>query len=110
MEALLFAFRAIGSEISPTENKILPQIQSFLLSLKFHPKIRYAVTLVIGRYAEWTRNHPEYIGQQLSYISEGFSDPQIAPASAMSLKYLCESCGNVSYTYDLTLTLITCNF
>lgn len=103
LEALLFALRAIGSEVAPSENTVLPQILSYITTLKHHPKIRYGVTLVLGRYSEWTKNHPEFIGPHLTYISEGFSEVEIASASAMALKYLCESCGSlmVNYLKDL---------
>ena len=42
------------------ENTILPTIMSYLVQLPEHPKIRYAATLVLGRYTEWTSKHPEF--------------------------------------------------
>lgn len=97
IEAPLFSLRSMGSEIADTESVMLPQIMQLIPHLPEHPKLRYAATLVIGRYSNWTKNHPEFIAQQLQYISVGFNDIEISAASALSLKYLCESCEAVSF-------------
>lgn len=103
VEATLFALRAVGAEVSSTENVVMPQIMQILSQLPNHPKIRYAATLVIGRYSDWTREHPNYIQFQLQYISDGFNIPEVTAAAAMSLKFLCESCNvlMVDYLKDL---------
>ena len=57
-------------------------------------KIRYASTLVLGRYASWTSKHPQCINDHLDIIYKGFSGGQeLSSASALALKYLCETCG-----------------
>ncbi|KAJ1650909.1 Nuclear import receptor [Dispira simplex] len=93
IEAALFSLRAMGSEISPGTGVLLPKIMELLPRLPNHPKIRYAATLVIGRYTFWTAVHPDLLLFQLNFICEGFSDSEVAAASAMALRYLCADCG-----------------
>ncbi|KAJ1731018.1 Nuclear import receptor [Coemansia biformis] len=92
IEAALFALRAMGAEIDPQENEVLPKIMDMFAHFPAHPKLRYAATLVIGRYTEWTYEHPQYVQFQLNYIAEGFKVREVAAASAQSLKYLCQDC------------------
>ncbi|KAJ2160910.1 Nuclear import receptor [Coemansia sp. RSA 552] len=92
IEAALFALRAMGAEISPLESEMLPKIMDMFARFPPHPKLRYAATLVIGRYTEWTYEHPQYVQFQLSYIADGFKEREVAAASAQSLKYLCQDC------------------
>ncbi|KAJ3289873.1 Nuclear import receptor [Borealophlyctis nickersoniae] len=95
IEAPLFALRAMGREVSVEESTVLPKIMAMLPQLPNHPKIKYAAILVIGRYAEWTNAHPEFIAYQLTYISSGFAEAEeeSMAAAAMSLKFLCQFCG-----------------
>lgn len=95
IEAPLFSLRSLGAEVSDTESTVMPHIMGLLRNLPEHPKIRYAATLVIGRYAGWTRVHPEFIEPHLSYISGGFQHTDVSAAAALALKYLCQSCGEV---------------
>ncbi|KAJ2557907.1 Nuclear import receptor [Coemansia sp. RSA 1933] len=92
IEAALFALRAMGAEIQPDENEMLPKIMDMFTRFPPHPKLRYAATLVIGRYTEWTYEHPQYVQFQLNYIAEGFKIREVAAASAQSLKFLCQDC------------------
>ncbi|KAI9502275.1 armadillo-type protein [Coemansia spiralis] len=92
IEASLFSLRAMGAEVSPYENEVLPKIMDMFTRFPPHPKLRYAATLVIGRYTEWTYEHPQYVQFQLSYIAEGFKVRDVAAASAQSLKFLCQDC------------------
>ncbi|KAJ2794205.1 Nuclear import receptor, partial [Coemansia helicoidea] len=92
IEAALFALRAMGAEVDPRESEVLPKIMDMFAHFPAHPKLRYAATLVIGRYTEWTYEHPQYVQFQLNYIAEGFKVREVAAASAQSLKYLCQDC------------------
>ena len=78
----------MGSEVPLNESIILPQIMKILPELPDHPKIRYAATLVISRYTQWTSEHPEYIPHQLTYVSSGFEIPEVSSAAALALKHL----------------------
>ncbi|CDH17659.1 probable mRNA transport regulator MTR10 [Zygosaccharomyces bailii ISA1307] len=96
IEAPLFSLRTMAQEISRSENKQLPQIFDIICNLPEHPKIRYASTLVLGRYTEWTSKHPETLNMQLQYIFNGFNhnekDANIMTASSHALMYFCSDC------------------
>ncbi|EWC47207.1 hypothetical protein DRE_03326 [Drechslerella stenobrocha 248] len=94
LEAPLFSMRAMGRMVPDDEAEVLPQIMSLLIQLPEHPKVRFAATLVLGRYTEWTAKHPEYLEAQLTYITNGFahSDKDVMRAAAMALRYFCQDC------------------
>lgn len=98
IEAPLFSMRSMGAEINPEDDDVIPQIMDLIPTLPTHPKVRYAATLVISRYTEWTDRHPQYIPFQLSYISAGFEDPdlEVAAAAGQAMKYMCKDCRRVS--------------
>lgn len=97
IEAPLFSMRAMAREVDPYEDDILPQIMKLLVSLPEHEKIRYAATLVLGRYTEWTAKHPDYLEPQLNYITNGFSHSSkaVISAAAQALKHFCQDCGHL---------------
>ncbi|ODV87402.1 hypothetical protein CANARDRAFT_26802 [[Candida] arabinofermentans NRRL YB-2248] len=103
VEAPLFSIRAMAKEVGTGENTILPQIMRYLIQLPENPKIRYAATLVLGRYTEWAAKHPEFLEEQLNYITTGFQqqnvDMDIIIAAAHSLKYFCIDCGSLLGNY-----------
>lgn len=97
IEAMLFSMRAMAREVSLDEAEVLPQIMGMLLNLPEHPKIRYAATLVLGRYTEWTARHPDYLVPQLNYITSGFQkeDVDVTSAAAQALKHFCRDCSKL---------------
>ncbi|CAI6773569.1 ALI_HP2_G0049760.mRNA.1.CDS.1 [Saccharomyces cerevisiae] len=106
MEAPLFSLRTMAKEISLTENTILPEIIKIICNLPEQAKIRYASTLVLGRYTEWTAKHPELLEVQLQYIFNGFqlhegsSDMQsIITASSHALMFFCSDCSKLLVGY-----------
>lgn len=103
LEAPLFSLRTMAEEISLTEHVILPQIFNIIINLPKHPKIRYASTLVLGRYTEWTAKHPETLESQLSYIFQGFeefsNDNDVITASSHALMYFCSDCSDLLTNY-----------
>lgn len=99
IEAPLFALRTMGKKVSDSEGKMLPDIMEMLPKLPAHPKVRYAAILVIGRYASWTRLHPEFIPYQMTFIAKGFEDAESIAAACQALKYLCEECGQMMVDY-----------
>lgn len=109
IECLLFSIRAMAKEIDKSENKILPQIMNYLVQLPENPKIRYAATLVLGRYTLWTNEHPEFLQLELNYIIDGFKlenshynndeKTQIIVATSHALKYFCMDCNNLLIDY-----------
>jgi hypothetical protein len=82
---------------------LLPQLPSQFA------KVRYAAILVIGRYASWTKMHPEFIPYQMNFISKGFEDRESVGAASQSLRFLCDECGEVcifrSFSLSLSLSL-----
>ncbi|EPS39046.1 hypothetical protein H072_7186 [Dactylellina haptotyla CBS 200.50] len=104
LEAPLFSMRAMGRMVPNDEAEVLPQIMNLFIQspetvagqyyLPEHPKVRFAATLVLGRYTEWTAKHPEYLEPQLQYITNGFahSDKDVMRAAAMALRYFCQDC------------------
>ena len=97
IEAPLFTIRLLCKEISLTESKYIPEIMGMLSRFPENPKIRYASTLFIGRYAEWTNMHPEMLSYQLQYVSQGFeSTDDVHSAASIAFRDLCRFCSNVN--------------
>lgn len=100
-EAALFSFRTMAQEVPNSEKNVLPQVFEFICNgsnLPDHPKIKYAATLVVGRYTEWTHSHPEFLEMQLNYIFNLFDcnvnhdNVDILNAAAHTLMYMCVDC------------------
>jgi transportin-3 len=113
LEAPLFSMRAMGRMVDKEEDIILPQIMPLLVQMPSHEKLRFATIMVLGRYTEWTANHPEYLEQQFTYIVSSFNtdSKEIIRAAAMSLKFFCSDCKHLlggqvlqlQHFYDQTL-------
>lgn len=97
LEAPLFSLRAMGRMVPSDEDVILPQIMALLVQLPEHEKVRFAATLVLGRYTEWTSKHADYLEPQMNYITSGFQhgSKDVAQAAAMALKFFCQDCGKL---------------
>ncbi|KAJ3112912.1 Nuclear import receptor [Phlyctochytrium bullatum] len=93
VEAPLFALRTMGEKISDSESTVMPRIMGMLPQLPPHPKVKYSAILLIGRYATWTRLHPEFLPYQMTYVSHGFEEKESIAAASRALKYLCNECG-----------------
>lgn len=94
LEAPLFSMRAMGRMVDKEEDIILPQIMPLLVQIPPHERLRFATIMVLGRYTEWTANHPEYLEKQFTYIVSSFNTDsrEIIRAAAMSLKFFCSDC------------------
>ncbi|GEQ70340.1 hypothetical protein JCM33374_g4016 [Metschnikowia sp. JCM 33374] len=104
LEAPLFGMRVMAKEVSLKEKKILPVIMQMLVQLPEHPKIRYATTLVLGRYSEWTSKNPEFLEPQLNYIIKGFENAHdagsdIINATSQALMFFCQDCAPLLVNY-----------
>lgn len=101
IEAPLFSMRAMAREVDVEENEILPAIMKMLVQLPEHEKIRYAATLVLGRYTEWTAEHPDYLDFQLQYITNGFGGQSrsVMSAAAQALMHFCQDCSSLLTGY-----------
>lgn len=94
LEAPIFSMRAMGRMVDKEEDIILPQIMPLIVQIPNHEKLRFAAIMVLGRYTEWTANHPEYLEPQFTYIVSSFNtdSKEIIRAAAMSLKFFCSDC------------------
>lgn len=95
LEAPLFAMRAMGRMVNEEESDVLPQLMPLLVQMPVNnQKLRFAAIMVLGRYTEWTAQHPEFLESQLSYLIEAFqaADKEVLQAAAQSLKYFCVDC------------------
>ncbi|KAI1810036.1 exportin 1-like protein [Poronia punctata] len=94
LEAPLFAMRALGRMVDRDESIVLPQLMPLLVQMPSHEKLRFATIMVLGRYTEWTAEHPEFLMPQFNYIvaSFGTSSKEILQAASMALKYFCTDC------------------
>ncbi|OBT45639.1 hypothetical protein VE00_03515 [Pseudogymnoascus sp. WSF 3629] len=94
LEAPLFSMRAMGRMVNKEENIILPQIMPILVQIPAHEKLRFAAIMVLGRYTEWTSNHPEFLEPQFQYIVKSFDadSKEIIRAAAMAMKFICTDC------------------
>lgn len=97
IEALLFSLRAMGAEIDPTDDNIIPKIMDLMPSLPDHPRVQYTAILMMSRYTPWTGLHPTYIPFQLQFISGGFANPdnEVSAAASQAMVYLCIDCKKV---------------
>ncbi|KAH8656202.1 armadillo-type protein [Tricladium varicosporioides] len=94
LEAPLFSMRAMGRMVDKDEDIILPQIMPLIVQIPHHEKLRFATIMVLGRYTEWTSNHPELLEPQFTYIVSSFStdSKEIVRAAAMAMKFFCTDC------------------
>ncbi|KAK2630446.1 hypothetical protein QTJ16_001266 [Diplocarpon rosae] len=94
LEAPLFSMRALGRMVDKDEDIILPQIMPLLVQIPHQEKLRFATIMVLGRYTEWTSNHPELLESQFNYIVSSFQtdSKEIVRAAAMSMKFFCTDC------------------
>lgn len=94
LEAPLFSMRAMGRMVDKDEDIILPQIIPLIVQMPNHEKLRFATIMVLGRYTEWTSNHPEFLETQFTYIvsSFGTDSKEIVRAAAMAMKFFCSDC------------------
>lgn len=110
LEASLFSMRVMAREVSTKEKTILPAIMEMLVQLPEHPKLRYAATLVLGRYSVWTAKNPEALEPQLNYITKGFQGDLVSRlnpvdkddiynATCQALMFFCEDCASSLVNY-----------
>ncbi|KAI0235606.1 Nuclear import receptor, partial [Massospora cicadina] len=93
LEAALFSVRSMGSEVRPEDKSALRGIMELFPRLPPLEKIRYTATLVLCRYADWTRFYPELLPFQLGYVAQGLDMAEVAPASSMALESFGRYCG-----------------
>lgn len=94
LEAPLFAVRAMGRMVPPDESVMLPQLIPLIVRIPDHNKVRFQAVMALGRYTEWTAQHPNALQPQLDYIMACFehSTKDVVRAAALSFKFFCNDC------------------
>ncbi|KAF2235675.1 ARM repeat-containing protein [Viridothelium virens] len=97
LEAALFSFRALGRMIPPDEQIILPQLMPLIVQIPDHEKVRFQAVMALGRYTEWTANHPETLQPQFNYITTAFDhrSREVVKAAALSMRFFCQDCASL---------------
>jgi len=94
LEAPLFSLRAMGRMVEPEESTILPQVIPLIVQIPDQEKVRFQAIMALGRYTEWTAQHPETLEAQLNYVISGFQHPsqEVVQAAALAFKFLGTDC------------------
>lgn len=101
LEAPLFSMRAMGRMVPPDENIMLPRLIPLIVQIPNQEKVRFQAVMALGRYTEWTANHPETLQDQLNFIMEAFNHPskEVVTAAALSFKFFCNDCAELLKDY-----------
>jgi transportin-3 len=97
LEAPLFAVRAMGRMVPPDESVMLPQLIPLIVTIPDHNKLRFQAVMALGRYTEWTSQHPDTLQPQLDFIMAAFehSTKDVIRAAALSFKFFCNDCASL---------------
>ena len=70
LEAALFVMAAVGRNILPDEDTIVPAVLHQVLSLDpaIHIAVRLTATKLVGELCEWIEKHPEVLQATLNYL------------------------------------------
>lgn len=94
LEAPLFSMRAMGGMVSPEESVVLRQVIPLIVQIPDHEKLRFQATMALGRYTDWTAQHPEFLQPQLQFVIAGFShsSKEVVRAAALAFKFFGTDC------------------
>ena len=94
LEAPLFSLRAMGKMVSPEESTVLPRVLPLIVTIPDHEKLKFQAIMALGRYTEWTSQHPDTLEAQLNYVISGFGhkSPEVVQASALAFRFLGTDC------------------
>ena len=97
LEAPIFSLRAMGRQVSPEESAVLPQVIPLIVSIPEHEKLKFQAIMALGRYTEWTNNHPETLEAQLNYVISGFhhKSQEVVQAAALAFRFLGTDCNKL---------------
>ncbi|KAF2452741.1 armadillo-type protein [Lineolata rhizophorae] len=97
LEAPLFSMRAMGRMVPTEENVMLPQLVPLIVQIPDHEKVRFQAVMALGRYTEWTAEHPETLQPQLDFIMAAFNhtSKEVVRAAALSFKFFCNDCADL---------------
>ncbi len=94
LEAPLFSLRAMGRMVNADENTVLPHVIPLIVTIPEHEKLKFQAIMALGRYTEWTSQHPETLEAQLNYVISGFNhkSQEVVQAAALAFKFLGTDC------------------
>lgn len=97
LEAPLFSMRAMGRMVPPDENIMLPRLIPLIIGIPDHEKVRFQAVMALGRYTEWTAQHPDTLEQQLNFIMSAFhhTSNEVRTAAALSFRFFCNDCADL---------------
>lgn len=97
LEAPLFSMRAMGRMVPPDENFMLPKLIPLIIQIPDHEKVRFQAVMALGRYTEWTAQHPDTLQPQLNFILTAFDhgSKEVLRAAALSFKFFCTDCASL---------------
>jgi transportin-3 len=97
LEAPLFSMRAMGRMVSKEESTMLPRLIPLIVQIPNQEKVRFQAVMALGRYTEWTSEHPETMQDQLKFIMDAFQHPskEVVKAAALSFKFFCTDCAGL---------------
>lgn len=97
LEAPLFSMRAMGRMVSKEESNMLPRLIPLIVQIPNQEKVRFQAVMALGRYTEWTSEHPETMQDQLKFIMDAFQHPskEVVKAAALSFKFFCTDCAGL---------------
>lgn len=101
LEAPLFSMRAMGRQVPSDESIMLPRLIPLIVQIPDQEKVRFQAVMALGRYTEWTSQHPETLQDQLNFIMAAFnhSSPEVIRAAALSFKFFCNDCADLLKGY-----------
>lgn len=101
LEAPLFSMRAMGRMVPPDESIMLPRLIPLIVQIPDQEKVRFQAVMALGRYTEWTSQHPETLQDQLNFIMAAFSHPskEVVTAAALSFRFFCNDCADLLKEY-----------
>lgn len=94
LEAPLFSMRAMGRNVSSEENVVLHQVIPLIVQIPDHEKLRFQAIMALGRYTDWTAQHPEFLQPQLNFVIAGFQhdSKEVVRAAALAFKFFGTDC------------------
>ena len=96
LEAPLFSMRAMGRMVESDEKIMLPRLIPLITQIPDQEKVRFQAVMVLGRYTEWTAQHPETMQAQLQFIMAAFDhkSKDVVQAAALALQFFCADCAS----------------
>lgn len=97
LEAPLFAMRGMGRMVSKEESVVLHQVIPLIVQIPEHEKLRFQAIMALGRYTEWTAEHPQFLQMQLNFIIAAFesSSTEVVRAAALAFRFFGLDCRNL---------------